>query len=259
MENLAQTLKKNVQKTCIFGYPVDITTCEDLTSFVLDCMKTRQGIQIVTINPEIINAADQNPELAKIIREAELVIPESTGIMLALKSIGIFKAEKIPGIEFCEKLMQKCQENEFKVAFLGGSAETIKSLKIELQEIFPTLKAVFFHHGYFNKDNSEKIINDLKNAEPHILFVGMGFPKQEFFIKYNKNVLNKTVMIGVGGCFDVWSKKIKRAPVLFRRFGLEWFYRLLTQPYRATRMFPVLPLFFFKILFNRADLRKEYE
>jgi len=247
--------KNDSEKAYVFGYPVNITTRKKAVNFIVNCMEKRQGIHIVTINPEIIAAADKNPELAKILKEAEFVIPDSAGIMLAVRSLGITETEKIPGIEFSEELMKKCAKKGFKVAFLGGNEDTIELLNIEINKMFPGINIVFLRHGYFQDNESKNISGKLAQAEPHLLFVGMGVPKQEFFIKNNKKILNKTVMIGVGGSFDIWTKKVRRAPVLFRTFGLEWFYRLITQPKRFSRMFPVLPLFFLRIVFDRKNLK----
>jgi len=255
---MPQVLKEKTKRADIFGYPVDITGRESAVRFVMENMRSRQGMQIVTINPEMIFAADKNPELANILREAELVTPDSTGVMLAIASLGIQEAEKVPGVDFSEELMQKCREAGFSVAFLGGSPDTIDSMKPEIQKKFPGLNIVFSHHGYFTDSEFPEIKEELLRVNPHLLFVALGSPKQEFFIKNHRDVLNKTVMIGVGGSFDIWAKKVKRAPLVYRIMGLEWFYRLITQPARFTRMFPVLPMFFLRILFDRKNLSKKF-
>lgn len=242
-----------MKKANIFGYSVHLTSLEEAASFVQERIQQAQGTHIVTINPEIIAAADKSPELAEIIRNADLVIPDSTGMILAIRSLGIFNAEKIPGIEFSEKLLQICAEKGLKVAFVGGEPEVVEKID------FPGVNIVFSHHGYLKPDEEAEILAKLGEIEPHLLFVGLGCPKQEFFINKYKTMLNKSVMIGVGGSFDVWAKKVKRAPVFFRNFGLEWFYRLITQPVRFKRMFPVLPLFFLRIVFDRDKLDIKYE
>ena len=124
METLQTEKRKKIN---VFGYPVEITSRERAVNFVFDCIEHGKGIQVVTINPEMIRAADNNPELARIIRAAELVIPDSTGIMLAIRSLGIFSAEKIPGIEVSEELMKKSEEKGVKSAFRRGSKDTIQS------------------------------------------------------------------------------------------------------------------------------------
>ncbi len=242
-----------MQKAKIFGYPVQITTQEEAVGFVLDAMQNSRGMHVVTINPEMMATADSSPELSDIIRQSGLVIPDSTGIMLAIKSLGIFNAEKIPGIEFCEKLLEICAEKGLRAAFLGGSPGVVQKLE------FPGVNIVFSGHGYFKDEQIGEITGQLQKSMPHLLLVGLGCPKQEFFIRKIGKDLPETVMIGVGGSFDVWAKKIKRAPVFFRIFGLEWFYRLLAQPERFKRMFPVLPIFFLRIMFDRKNLDRKYE
>ncbi|OGI01362.1 MAG: hypothetical protein A2Y25_02590 [Candidatus Melainabacteria bacterium GWF2_37_15] len=242
-----------MNKANVFGYPVHLVTQDEGVNYVLDAIDKGQGLHIVTINPEIIAAADKSPELAGILKQAELVIPDSIGMMLAIWSSGFFRAKKLPGIEFSEKLLEKCAEKGIRVGFLGGKPEIIKELN------FPGVNVVFSHHGYFKDEEVNDITQQLQASEPQILFVGLGCPKQEYFIKRHRNILKKIAMIGVGGSFDVWAKKVKRAPVLFQAFGLEWFYRLVTQPERFNRMFPVLPLFFLRIVFDRKNLGKKYE
>lgn len=242
-----------MERANIFGYPVHIGTKEEALDFVVTAMQEKRGMQVVTINPEMITGADKTPELADILRNAELVIPDSVGIMLAIKSLGLLDAEKIPGVEFAADLLTICAEKGFKVGFFGGAPDVIENLN------FPGANVVFAQDGYFKPEDEENIIKNLQQTEPQLLLVGLGCPKQEYFINKYKNILNKTVMIGVGGSFDVWTKKVKRAPIIFQNFGLEWFYRLITQPERFNRMFPVLPLFFLRVLFDRKNLDKKYK
>jgi len=236
----------------IFGYPVDITTKEEAVSFALQRMLDGQGLQVVTINPEMITAADKTPKLAEIIKNAELVIPDSVGVELAMRRFGVPNAKRLPGIEFSEELMKKCEENGLKVAFLGGDEETVSLLKPEIAKKYPQLNVVFVRNGYFKEEETPDIVEQLRISEPNLIFVGMGSPRQEYFINAARPVLDKAIMVGVGGSFDVWAKKIKRAPWTFRVLGLEWFYRLITMPERFNRMFPVLPLFLLRILLSRT-------
>ena len=95
------------------------------------------------------------------------------------------------------------------------------------------------------------IYNDLKHVEPQLILVAMGSPRQEFFINGAQNILNKGLMIGIGGSFDVWSGNVKRAPEIFQKSGTEWLYRTITQPERFKRIFPALPLFLLKTIIYR--------
>jgi len=240
-----------MKKANIFGYPVHLVSKKEAVDCALSMLESAQGGHIVTINPEIIAAADKNAELSEIIKKAGLVIPDSAGMILAMWSLGILNAEKVPGIEFCEALLKKCVETGHRVAFLGGKPGVVDKIS------FPGVNVVFSHHGYF--DDEDYIKTQLQKAAPELLLVGLGAPGQEFFIHSLRNSLPGAVMIGVGGSFDVWAKNVKRAPVLFRYFGLEWFYRLITQPERFNRMFPILPQFFLRIVFDRKNLNKRDE
>ena len=250
--------KKKNKRACVFGYPVNVLKFKKAASLILRYMKNRQGMQVITINPEMIEKADKTPKLAEIIRKAELVVPDSVGVILALDSMNIVKVDKITGIDLSERLLKKSAKKGYKVAFLGGTEEINKRLNEEVKKEFPNLNVVFSHHGFFKDEELGSLINKLKEADPHLLLVGMGSPKQEIFIDNIRAHLDKTVMIGVGGSIDIWAKRIRRAPVLLRFFGLEWFYRLITQPKRIRRMFPTLPKFLFRVLFDRSNLRKDY-
>lgn len=231
-----------MKRACVLSYPVDLASKNEAIEFTENFIASGKRMHIVTINPEIILAAEKNPKLDAIIREAELIIPDSTGMELALKRQG-FNIKKLAGIEFSEALIKKCVDNNYKIAFLGANQEVINSLEYEFKLKYPEMNIVYIRNGYFSEDEASGVINKLNEVNPHLLLVALGSPKQEYFINRCRETLSGTVMIGVGGSFDVWAKKVKRAPVFFRAFGLEWLYRLIKQPHRFNRMFPALPLF----------------
>jgi N-acetylglucosaminyldiphosphoundecaprenol N-acetyl-beta-D-mannosaminyltransferase len=242
LKNTNNKIENKQKRAYVLGYPVDLLIKNEALSFVDKYMKAKTGLHVVTINPEIILAAEKNPELNSIIKKAELIIPDSTGMELALKRLG-FNIKKLAGIEFSDSLLELCAKNHYKVAFLGASQEVIELLQKELKTKYPDINIVYARNGYFSETDFQEITNNLKEQEPDLLLVALGAPKQEYFINKAGETLPHTVMIGVGGSFDVWAKKVKRAPVFFRILGLEWLYRLIKQPSRFGRMFPALPLF----------------
>ena len=102
-----------------------------------------------------------------------------------------------------------------------------------MEEKYKGLKIVGRQHGYF-KDEKE-IIKKIQAVKPDVLLVGLGAPKQEILIDKYKDILPAKLCIGVGGSFDVMAGKVKRAPVIFQKLALEWFYRLISQPTRIKR------------------------
>jgi len=258
LKNIDDKTEYKKKRAYILGYPVDLVVKDEALDFAENCIKSGQGIHVVTINPEIILSAEKNPKLDAIIKKAELIIPDSTGMELALKRLGHKTIKKLAGIEFSENLIEICAENNYKVAFLGASKEVIESLKIELKIKYPKINMVYAHDGYFSEENLPEITAELEKVSPHLLLIATGSPKQEYFIDKHRSTLAHTVMIGVGGSFDVWANKVKRAPVFFRMFGLEWLHRLIKQPSRFSRMFPALPLFLFRTVILKQNSKTEY-
>ena len=244
------------KRAYILGYPVDLIDMDNSIDFAKNCIEASNGGHVVTLNPEMIMQADHNAELSGILKGAELVVPDGIGIIIALKKLGITNIKQLPGIEFSQALIKKCAENNYSIGLIGASKDTLDCAVNEIKAKYPDLNIVFAHDGYFNESNENEIIEELKTKNPQVLFVALGVPKQELWIKKHRKDLNSVLMVGVGGSFDVWAKKIKRAPVIFRKFGLEWLYRLITQPSRFSRMFPTLPLFFIKVALDFKNTRK---
>ena len=244
----------SLKRASLFNLPINITNLEEAKNFLLSADKP---MQVITINPEMITKAYKNDELSSLIKNADLVIPDGIGVVIALKMIGI-KTSRIPGIELAYSLLETANEKGLKVALVGADEDTIQQTKKEILKSLPNLNIVYSRNGYFNKDEEKIIMDELAKIQPDLLFAGLGFPKQEIFLKDFKKYSKNTIMIGVGGSFDVWAKKLKRAPKLFQKLNLEWFYRLLCQPSRFRRIFPAIPLFLLKVPLESKLHRKEY-
>ena len=224
----------------ILGFNVDTFTFEE----ALEYIKNRHG-HIVTINPEMIQAAKQNEEFANIIDSAELVIPDGIGVQLGLKILG-YNVRRIAGIEFARKLVDMFSENSEPIAFVGAKPEVITGAVENIKKETPSVNVCYVQDGYFNDD--ERVVEEIKNSGAKLVLVAMGSPKQEFLIKQLKESMNDAVFIGIGGSFDVWAGTVKRAPLIYQKLGLEWLYRTIKEPKRFKRIFPTLPLFVLKVL-----------
>lgn len=244
-------MQRVIKRAEILGFGVDLLGGQEAVCYVNELIEQKIGAHVVTINPEIIEIGQKNVDFAKILNNAELIIPDGVGIKLALKINGIDQ-EQIPGIEFSKKLIELANEKGYSVAFLGAQEDVVNRACENLKNEFEGLKICYKRNGFFGIDEETQIIEDIKAANPTILFVALGVPRQEFFIDKYRYELPNTVMIGVGGSFDVWSGKIKRAPVFFRKIGCEWLYRLLKQPSRFSRMFPTLPLFLVRVIIEKC-------
>lgn len=234
----------------VLGCKINIGNFKETFNIIKKLFEEETASQIVTINPEMINLAQKDSDFAKILDEAECVIPDGIGVTLALKLQGIAQ-ERIPGVEFSEKCIEYCAKNDFDVALIGSTEEVIQKAKENLIKKYPKLNITYTHNGFF--ENDEEILQSLKTLQPRLLLVGMGSPMQEKLIYYYKKDLKSIIMIGVGGSLDIYSGIIKRAPVIFQKMGLEWLYRLSKEPKRFTRIFPAIPLFLLQVITNKKE------
>jgi N-acetylglucosaminyldiphosphoundecaprenol N-acetyl-beta-D-mannosaminyltransferase len=239
------------QRKKVLGCKVDLKSFDDAFSTFENFVAVDKSFQIITINPEMITNAQSDEEFKNILNESDLNIPDGVGVTLALKILGV-NQERIPGIDFSARVLEYCAKKGLKVAIVGAKKEIIEKACENLKEKYQGLDIVFCHDGYFSDDT--QIIEGLQKTEPRVLLLGVGSPRQEKLIYNYKKNLKNCIMIGVGGSFDVFSGIVKRAPVFFQKTSLEWFYRLITQPSRFSRMFPALPLFLVRVILN---LRKE--
>lgn len=232
----------------LLGFRIDSFGFEDTLSYAKSLITEQKGGQIITINPEMIELGLKNHDFAQILNNADLVIPDGVGVKIGLKIKG-FNAQRIAGIEFSHKLIEICANEGFSVGLLGAKPEIIQKAAKNLKDEFADLNIVFQQDGYFQ--DREIVLNDLKNNAPQFLLVALGAPKQEEFIQEARKLLPQTLMIGVGGSFDVWSGTVQRAPEIWQKLGLEWLYRTIKEPQRFKRIFPALPRFILRVIFSK--------
>jgi len=240
--------------TAILGCRTDLcdmsSALEKVNEFLLGSHDKKSNFQIITINPEMVMNAQSDKEFLEIINNSDLNIIDGVGIKIALKLKGM-NINQIRGVDFSRELIKLADKNNYRVAFFGAKEEVILKTKENFLKLYPDLNLVYHRNGYFDFEKREEIYKELKEANPQILLVGLGSPKQEIIIKELKEQLNSCVMIGVGGSFDVFSGLVKEAPKIYRKLGLEWLYRTIKEPKRLKRIFPILPLFLIKCIIKK--------
>ena len=231
----------------VLGYEIDLLNSVQALERVKNSLDDKSGMQIVTINPEMIKQGHTIDAMNSILNSAELVIPDGVGIKIALKLKGI-NQERIAGIEFAKKIISMCANSGYKIALFGAKEEILQKTGENLMKEFPGLKIVYSRNGYFSKSEEQQIKEDIKNSVPDVVFTALGAPKQEIFNSEMRKILPQAVFIGIGGSFDVWSGVVQRAPVFWQKTGLEWLYRTVKEPQRFKRIFPTLPIFLIKVI-----------
>ncbi len=213
-------------------YKVALNSHQELLELAIEAMQTSVPFRVVTFNPEMLVAAENDQSFAEAVRAAQAIIPDGIGLVLLLKKLGVKNVSRVPGIEFAQALLQKAAVQNFSVALLGSSEESLQGTKNK----FSGLNYVYVRNGFFDEVEEEKIINELVNLQPNLLLVAMPFKRQEKLLQKAYAQGLRSVSLGVGGSFDVWSGNVKRAPEVFQRFGIEWLWRVLGQPQRISRI-----------------------
>jgi len=212
---------------------------------VSDRIEKRQKTAVIAVNPEKIYRAYYDENLKKMINDADIKICDGIGVVYAAKLLLGKNLKRCTGIQLFLNLVQKASQKEFKVYLLGASDESNWLASSNLFKMYPSLKIVGRHGGYFK--DSQEIIKQINESQAEMLFVAMGSPKQEFWIAEHRETISVLFCMGVGGTFDVISGCVKWAPKIFRKTGTEFLHRLITNPKRLRRQL-VLPKFVLMVL-----------
>lgn len=242
-------------KVSIFGVPISKMNMKDTIAYLSQVIARREPHQIITANPIMVMTALEHPDYMGMMKEAELIVPDGAGVVWASGYVGNPVAERVTGFDLIQELMKSGEHQGWKVYLIGASPEVIEAAAARLQELYPRIKLVGFRDGFFGEKEEAGVIEAIRAAAPDILLVGRSADKQEPWIAKYKDQLGVPVMMGVGGSFDVLSGKLKRAPGLFQKLRLEWFYRLLQEPWRYKRML-VLPKFAMKVIREKENVQK---
>lgn len=218
---------------------------------LFEYLDTFEKVNIISGNPEVLYNGLKDRELFSIFtRSNSVIIPDGVGTVLASKLAGSPVKEKLAGIEVMESIMQRCTEKGQGIYLVGAKEEVVAACAEKLELKYPGIKIEGWHNGYFDIDNCNEIISDIKEKEPKAIFVAMGSPRQDRFILKYMDQLPCRIFMGVGGSFDVISGNIKRAPKWMINIGMEWLYRVSVEPWRLKRLSSI-PKFLTAVLLNR--------
>ena len=238
----------------VLGVGFDNITMEQAVAEGVRLMGTEGVHYVVTPNPEIVEVCREDAEAMEAVKKADLVIPDGIGVIYGAKILGTPLKEKIPGIEFAKCLMGEMAKNEKTLFLLGAKPGVAEEAARRLCQEYPGLKIAGTHDGYFKED--EAVVRTIRESGADVVFVCLGAPKQEKWMLKNGEATGAHLLLGLGGCLDVFSGTVKRAPEIYQKLGLEWFHRLIKNPSRAGRMMK-LPLFLVHVVGERGKAKKK--
>jgi len=223
--------EKKAPKIEILGVGINVLTMDQAVQTVRRWLSEPEKRMIFTVNPEIIMLAKEDAAFRHTLNQADMVTADGIGVVMAAKKLGRPLPERVAGYDLQLRLFA---ETEASYYFLGAAEGVAAEAAQKIMAKYPKAKVLGTHNGYFK--DVEEIAEDINRCAPDVLLVGLGAKKQEEFIARCRDRLDAKIFIGVGGSFDGFSGRVKRAPQFFIRLHLEWFYRLLKQPSRWRRM-----------------------
>ena len=221
-------------ETKILGYKIFNKSIDDLIVEIglLD------KVNIVSGNPEVLYNGLQDPELNQNFNsDKSIIIPDGVGTVIASKIVKSPVKQKIAGIDVMKRIITSCEKQKRGIYLLGAQEEVVIKCKENLEKDHPNLKIVGYHNGFFDLNNCDDLVEDIKKSEAYAIFVAMGSPRQDRFIIDNFEKLPCKIFMGVGGSFDIFAGNLKRAPKWMQKSSLEWFYRFLQEPKRLFKRY----------------------
>lgn len=234
------------KKVKILDVNVNSITMERAVEKGLEFIKEGGFHSVFTPNPEIIWHSQKDAELKEILNNADMLLPDGIGVVMASKIKKQPMPERVGGYDFTRQMLKQPGISFFLFGAKPGVAErAAENLKKET----PDIKIVGTRNGYFDDEKeTDEIVSEINESGADVLVVCLGVPKQERWIYRNKEKLKPSLCIGVGGTLDVIAGAVKRAPDIYIKLNLEWLYRMIKQPSRIKRNW-VLPAFILKVLF----------
>jgi len=220
----------------VVGIGIDNVTMGEAVERLSEFIERDAYSMVFTPNSEMIIEAVKDRDFEEVLNNGQLVIPDGIGVVIASKFYGTPLKERVTGVDLTMKLMELANEKGKGVYLLGGKEGVADEAAIKLKEKYDGLVISGTRNGYFAEDEEEAIEDEINRSGAEILLIALGAPKQEKFIYRHRDKLRVRIAMGVGGSIDILAGRAKRAPEFYRKAGLEWFYRLMKEPWRAKRM-----------------------
>ena len=199
-------------------------------------VQARQPVQHCVVNAAKIVLMQKDHRLRKIVSECPLVNADGQSVVWAARILGLALPERVAGIDLFVALLGMAEERGYGVYFLGATHDIVAATVRRARREHPDLRVSGWHDGYLDEGRDD-VVTMVREARPDILFVGMPSPRKEYWLAENLERLAVPFSMGVGGSFDVYAGRLRRAPLWMQRVGLEWLYRLAQEPSRMWRRY----------------------
>jgi len=240
----------------LLGVPVDDLTMDE-TLDAIDGLIASRGIhQHVVVNVSKVVQANADPSMRAVIEACDLINADGQPILWAARLLGTPLRERVTGVDLMTRLFARAAERGHRLYLLGARPEIVTAVAERLRRDHPTIEIAGWRDGYWAPEEEAEVVAAIAATRPDILFVAFGSPAKERFLARWKDTIGAPFVMGVGGSFDVYAGRVRRAPRWMRRTGLEWLYRVVQEPRRMWRRYlGDAPRFAWLVLKARARRR----
>lgn len=216
----------------VLGCDIDRLDMEATLRRCEELIEAGGPVQHVVVNVAKVVALRDDPRLREIVESCALVNVDGQPLVWASRLLGDPLPERVAGIDLMLRLLERAEERGYRIFILGARQEVLETAVARIRARHPRLEIAGYHHGYFTEEETERVCELIRAAEPHILFVAMSSPRKEYWLAEHAAGLGVPFSMGVGGSIDVVAGTTRRAPLWMQRAGLEWFFRFAQEPLR---------------------------
>jgi N-acetylglucosaminyldiphosphoundecaprenol N-acetyl-beta-D-mannosaminyltransferase len=212
--------------------PIDLLSMREAVELASDSMRRRVPRRHVALNVAKFVKMRGDAELRRDVVESDIIGIDGMGIVVGLKLFGCHRAQRVPGIDLMEGLLERCAAEGLCPFVLGARREVLERAVAVARQRWPGLVFAGWRDGYFTAGEEPAVVAEIARARADCLLVAMPTPRKERFLGHHGAALDVPFIMGVGGSIDVLAGLVRRAPGWMQRTGLEWLYRLLQEPRR---------------------------
>jgi N-acetylglucosaminyldiphosphoundecaprenol N-acetyl-beta-D-mannosaminyltransferase len=232
----------------LFDIPVTCATMAQAVRLVEDHIIYRRRLDIGVVNAAKIVNMQSDDNLRRSVLSSDVIFADGQSLVWAASLLRTPLPERVSGIDLMFSLLERGNQVGYRVYCLGAEAWVNRKVAELISKRYPGVQLVGCRDGYFTVDEEEQVARAIRDAKADLLFVAMTSPNKENFMARWGDVMNATVTHGVGGSFDVFAGKVRRAPKIMQKIGLEWFFRMLQEPARLSRRYLTSNITFIRML-----------
>ena len=249
----------NNKRINILNIDIDVLNMKQTVELVEKYIVTKTPLHLMGVNADKINECNKNVRLRQIVNSCGVINADGASVVMASKFLKKELPERVAGIDLMIELVELCEKKQYSMYLLGATSEVVNKTSEVLKEKYPKLKIAGVHDGYFKDNEWNEICEKIKTCNPDVVFVGITSPKKEYLIEYLQENDCESVLMGVGGSFDVISGKIPRAPLWMQKLNLEWLFRVIQEPKRLFKRYFIGNASFILAVLREKSGKNKYE